>query len=620
MSKTAMKHRIISNVLLLALIPVLCGGIIGTPLTATAAGTATRTSTLDVRSMATTRNDVEGWSWNKETQTLTLDGVNIAAENHCAIWVDSATIILNGTNTVKSTYDGRGIVTSGIYSQSGDLIISGDGSLTVTGENSRGESCGIRSSLGKITINGGSITAIGGETSNGSSLGVFSHGLTLNDGSLTAIGGDSSGGGNMTGSYGVRSYSGDIVVNGGYLKATGGSSYNSNPTATAGVHIYRSGNIILANGVKITTPPGGYASSIDSVFDSPIKTIVAPSNPSVAAKEVIIKSDSYTEPPTPKLTAPVISLSTGTTIREGTSTTIKWNAVPAAVTYVIGVIDTATYKSWLTKETRETSYTLSSMPKGSYLITVYAKDSNSIGSDLSNTIKLKVANDECVDGFILTPVIKTFSESVEKGSVRYICQTNGSKYKYSKYWVVPENATAKCNCNTNCKHCKRDCINSGEYCSCDKCSTCCISMALSFLGLNYTPANLRNLWNDSSCNWAKTDNSVGLYYHGGTTKDFEKMFEDYNPASNRSIPKYSPIIVWLKGLGHYVLVVEKTNNANEYLAVDPFATIETSIVRTLTITKVSEGNYTIEYLNWDGKTKITDKNAPNDRFYQYYFK
>ena len=307
--------------------------------------------------------------------------------------------------------------------------------------------------------------------------------------------------------------------------------------------------------------------------------------------------------------APVIYLDPkATTIREGASTTVKWDAVPNAVSYVITVVSMAnreTFVYYKTDEITETEYILNELPKGIYLISVYAKDKYSYGSKLNNVIKLRVSNDEYIDAFE-TWVKKVYSPTVEKGTVRYMCQTSVEAYKnYSplyhvEYWTKPGRE---------------------PYTSKGECSTCCISMALSALGLNYTPVDLYNVWGSTKTSFASkfkdTNNIPITYTKGRSLSDFNTMFNNY--VSNEN---FSPIIVYLTKYGntphHYVLIVEKSlTNENTYLAVDPYSNHESKVLFEITFAKDANGKDIMKYQ--DGK-KETVERYDTIRFRQYQLK
>ena len=203
--------------------------------------------TTVVESSQTTENTSgQGWSYDVDSNILTLDNATI-----------------NGTNTI-------GHVGAGIFA-SGDLTIVLEGSSTVKGvQDPNGETQSIRVE-GNLTIQGGgSLTAQGAETSSGSSYGIFVIGsFTQQGGSVTASGGNVSGNYNSTGLY---VYGSTVTVQGGTLTATGGAtdsgSYgismfssvtvgNATVTATGGTGKYSYGLYIDSSSPSVTLSDNG---------------------------------------------------------------------------------------------------------------------------------------------------------------------------------------------------------------------------------------------------------------------------------------------------------------------------------------------------------------------------
>lgn len=129
-----------------------------------------------------------------------------------------ATIVLNGTNTVKSFHENY----PGIYvPQNYTLTIQGEGSLNAR---SKGRGSGIGGgyslSSGNIIIKGGTITATGGSESAGIGNGRNRScgDITIEGGTITATGGDC-GAGIGTG---CDAQCGNITITGGTVTATGG--------------------------------------------------------------------------------------------------------------------------------------------------------------------------------------------------------------------------------------------------------------------------------------------------------------------------------------------------------------------------------------------------------------
>lgn len=107
----------------------------GTTVTASAAGHTTRTTPLDLTSMETTNmTATEGWSWDKESTTLTLSGCTIEVDgggsntNAITLPAKSKIQLADGTNnkvTLSNGGVGYAILASG-------LTIEGSGTLEVT--------------------------------------------------------------------------------------------------------------------------------------------------------------------------------------------------------------------------------------------------------------------------------------------------------------------------------------------------------------------------------------------------------------------------------------------------------------------------------------------------------
>ena len=126
------------------------------------------TTPLDFREKTADENG-DGWSWDYDTKTLTLDGVNIQAtteENMMSVVTvpDGTEIVLNGNNTIVQTNTGDSdtYVLSAVNNKEvncdGTMTISGDGVLNA--ENRSTDSMA-RSLGGSIILNGGTVNATG---------------------------------------------------------------------------------------------------------------------------------------------------------------------------------------------------------------------------------------------------------------------------------------------------------------------------------------------------------------------------------------------------------------------------------------------------------------------------
>lgn len=146
------------------------------------------TTPLDFREKTADENGV-GWSWDYDTKTLTLDGVNIQATTDSMSVVtvpDGTKIVLNGNNTIVQTNTGDSdtYVLSAVNTDTtncdGTMTISGDGVLNA--ENRSTDSMA-RSLGGSIILNGGTVNATGTVKTN--SLEIHNDGV-LNANATTA--------------------------------------------------------------------------------------------------------------------------------------------------------------------------------------------------------------------------------------------------------------------------------------------------------------------------------------------------------------------------------------------------------------------------------------------------
>ena len=129
-------------------------------------GSTVITEKLDFASK-TTDESGNGWSWDYDTKTLTLDGVNIQAttDSKSVVTVpDGTEIVLNGNNTIVQTDTGESdtyvlsAVNTNTTNCDGTMTISGDGVLNA--EN-RSTSSMSRSLGGTTILNGGTVNATG---------------------------------------------------------------------------------------------------------------------------------------------------------------------------------------------------------------------------------------------------------------------------------------------------------------------------------------------------------------------------------------------------------------------------------------------------------------------------
>ena len=192
--------------------------------------------------------------------TVTLDGVTINGVNNSNYaWAGlncegNATIILKdgSENTVRGFYQNYpGIHVPENYT----LTIKGDGQLTANNSNGAGIGGGIGLSCGNILIEGGTIKATGGGSAAGIGGAISGQcgNITISGGTVTATGGDEAAG------IGGATSCGNITISGGTIKATGGGS-------AAGIGSGYKGNCeaITISGGTIEATGGNIAAGIGS--------------------------------------------------------------------------------------------------------------------------------------------------------------------------------------------------------------------------------------------------------------------------------------------------------------------------------------------------------------------
>ena len=217
------------------------------------------TTPLDFREKTADENG-DGWSWDYDTKTLTLDGVNIQATTDSMSVVtvpDGTEIVLNGKNTIVQTDTGDSYtyVLSAVNNQEvncdGTMTISGDGVLNA--ENRSTDSMA-RSLGGTIIINGGTVNATGK---------VVAESLEIhNDGALNA---EASAVSNDGAAVGVKR---GITVDGnGSLTAVGGAVENEYANNGAILLNSNFGDKISVSGNGSITVPEGNAAKVGIYYD-----------------------------------------------------------------------------------------------------------------------------------------------------------------------------------------------------------------------------------------------------------------------------------------------------------------------------------------------------------------
>ena len=180
----------------------------------------------------TYKTGTEESTWDVNTNTLTLNGVNFETTADTALYLpEGATIILHGENTITGvgSSDNPYKICYGIFVNNSYLTIKGEGKLTVTGGKSAFHSFGI-SAYG-VKIEGGDVTAIGGTSTAGDSCGISS--VSIGGGKLTAKGGTAA-----RNSIGCL----DAYMTGGTLIVTGETAALWSGLTNTNTHWWRTSN------------------------------------------------------------------------------------------------------------------------------------------------------------------------------------------------------------------------------------------------------------------------------------------------------------------------------------------------------------------------------------------
>lgn len=219
------------------------------------------TTPLDFREK-TADESGDGWSWDHDTKTLTLNGVNIQAtteENMMSVVTvpDGTEIVLNGNNTIVQTDTGDSYTY--ILSAVNTNDVNCDGTMTISGEGvlnaeNRSTDSMARSLGGSIIINGGTVNATGK---------VVAESLEIhNDGALNA---EASAVSNDGAAVGVKR---GITVDGnGSLTAVGGAVENEYANNGAILLNSNFGDKISVSGNGSITVPEGNAAKVGIYYD-----------------------------------------------------------------------------------------------------------------------------------------------------------------------------------------------------------------------------------------------------------------------------------------------------------------------------------------------------------------
>ncbi len=177
-------------------------------------------------------------------------------------------------------------------------------------------------------------------------------------------------------------------------------------------------------------------------------------------------------------------------------------------------------------------------------------------------------------------VVSEYTPEVSTGTIRYICQQpEGAEFRYD-YW-------------------KKWAKKSGSYKGPEmECGTACISMALSYVGVNKTPKDILDYGNGYThfMDWG----DAGI--HNLSVSDFQSAMDNYINGEGR----YSPPVIHLPGYsknGHFVVVIGRIDDQT-YEILDP----NNRAVTRMTITG-NKAKYTLYGNSKSGKI---------DRLHQWY--
>ena len=207
-----------------------------------------------------------GWSYDNQTNTLTLDGFNYEGNGSGIETSKDLNIIIKNENRIKnisSSYsDSTNGRSCGIYAF-GNLTITGDGTLDVTG-GTADTSHGI-SVLGKLEIDSQGTIIAKAQATIGTS-GIFAYdGIVIKNGNITAYAAEAT-----NSSRGIEC-NGDITISGGTVvaKAEKGETFSYGLESDKKITISPNA-VVTASGVTaaLNKKPEGYTGEIGTTFVS----------------------------------------------------------------------------------------------------------------------------------------------------------------------------------------------------------------------------------------------------------------------------------------------------------------------------------------------------------------
>ena len=208
--------------------------------------------------------------------TIILEGTNTVKgfyEDYPGIYVgENKTLIIQGTGTLYASSNGAGAgIGGGVGMGCGDIMIN-DGTIYATGApqdddflGAAGIGSGAFASCGTITIDGGTVTAIGGfgAAGIGSGQDAYCGSIAISGGTVTAEGGDWAAGIGSGRCAASESTCDDIIISGGEVTAIGGQMGAGIGSGLAYAGNSTCGTISISGGV-VTATGGQMAAGIGS--------------------------------------------------------------------------------------------------------------------------------------------------------------------------------------------------------------------------------------------------------------------------------------------------------------------------------------------------------------------
>ena len=293
-----------------------------------------------------------GWSYDNQTNTLTLDGFNYEGNGSGIETSKDLNIIIKNENRIKnisSSYsDSTNGWSCGIYAF-GNLTITGDGTLDVTG-GTADTSHGI-SVLGKLEIDSqGTIIAKAQATAGTSGIYAYD-GIVIKNGNITAYAAEAA--------YSSRGIEcdGDITISGGTVVAKAEKGEISSYGLESGKKITISPNaVVTASGVTaaLNKKPEGYTGEIGTTFVSnntnPNPTPTPEPTPTPSEPSTMQGESTTTSTPASTSTAstqgsqqviPTIIEGAGSSYTQGSGNTIYFRSSDAFANFQKVMVDNA---------------------------------------------------------------------------------------------------------------------------------------------------------------------------------------------------------------------------------------------------------------------------------------